>query len=335
MPNPRWTAEKANEWYEGLPWLVGCNFIPSTAINQLEMWQPETFDPETISRELNWAAGIGFNVVRVYLHDLLWESDQAGFEERIKRFLDIAEGHQIRTVFVLFDDCWNTNPQLGKQPEPKPGIHNSGWVQSPGSKLVTDSSNWTTLKEYVRGVISAFAQDERILMWDLYNEPGNNGLDEKSLPLLQSAVTWAREAEPSQPITIGLWYENESLNDFQLSSSDVITFHNYLPEDVLLKQIKMLKEHGRPLICTEYMARTRGSLFEKSLPIFKKENVGCINWGLVNGKTQSIYPWGSPGGSDEPELWFHDIFHSDGKPYRREEVEFIRDSTAKNRSKEG
>ncbi|HET9907035.1 MAG TPA: cellulase family glycosylhydrolase [Anaerolineales bacterium] len=327
MPNARWTAEKANEWYEGLPWLVGCNFIPSTAINQLEMWQPETFDPETISRELKWAAGIGFNVVRVYLHNLLWESDQVGFEERIKRFLDIAASHQIRTVFVLFDDCWNTNPQLGKQPEPKPGIHNSGWVQSPGSKLVTDESSWDTLADYVRGVIRTFAQDERILMWDLYNEPGNNGLDEKSLPLLQSAVTWAREANPSQPITIGLWYENESLNDFQLYASDVITFHNYLPEDDLLKQITTLKEHGRPLICTEYMARTRGSLFEKSLPIFKRENVGCINWGLVNGKTQTIYPWGSPGGEAEPELWFHDIFHRDGKPYRQEEVDFIKEIT--------
>ena len=328
MPkNIRWTAEKANEWYAGLPWLVGCNFIPSTAINQLEMWQPDSFDPETISRELKWAAEIGFNIVRVYLHNLLWQSDKAGVEERINRFLDIADRYQIRTMFVLFDDCWNDDPQLGKQPAPKPGIHNSGWVQSPGSKLVTDSSSWSVLENYVRGVISTFALDDRILIWDLYNEPGNNGLHEKSLPLLQSAVAWAREANPSQPITVGLWYENKLLNDFQLSTSDIITFHNYHPADNLMKQIKLLKEYDRPLICTEYMARTQGSLFEKSLPIFKRENVGCINWGLVNGKTQTIYPWGSPGGSEPPGLWFHDIFHSDGTPYSVEEVDFIKEIT--------
>lgn len=327
MPNIRWTAEKANEWYEDLPWLVGCNFIPSTAINQLEMWQPDTFDPETISKELKWAAGIGFNIVRVYLHNLLWQSDKEGLEDRIKRFLDIADRNQIRTMFVLFDDCWNNDPKVGKQPDSNPGIHNSGWVQSPGKDLVMDSSGWPVLEDYVRGVISTFALDERIVIWDLYNEPGNNEQHEKSLPLLQSAMTWAREANPSQPLTVGLWYENKALNDFQLSNSDVITFHNYNPEDDLTRQIKLLKEYGRPVICTEYMARTRGSLFEKCLPVFRAENVGCINWGLVSGKTQTIYPWGSPGGEAKPELWFHDIFHSDGRPYRFEEVDFIREIT--------
>ena len=327
MPKIRWTAEEAHEWYEGLPWLVGCNFMPSTSINQLEMWQPDTFDPKTIARELKWAADIGFNAVRVFLHNLLWQHDQDGFERRIKRFLDIADRNQIRTMFVLFDDCWNDNPQLGQQPVPIPGIHNSGWVQSPGEKLVMDPSSWSVLEDYVRGVISTFALDERIVIWDLYNEPGNNGRHERSLPLLQNSMIWAREANPVQPITVGLWYENKSLNDFQLSTSDIITFHNYHPEDDLMKQIKLLKENGRPVICTEYMARTQGSLFEKCLPIFRAENVGCFNWGLVSGKTQTIYPWGSPGGSSEPELWFHDVFHSDGTAYRSEEVDFIREIT--------
>ena len=329
MPNMRWMIEKANEWYQGLPWLVGCNFIPSTAINQLEMWQPDTFDLETISRELQWAADIGFNIVRVYLHNLLWQSDKTGFEERIKRFLDIADRNQIRTMFVLFDDCWNDDPQSGKQPVPTPGIHNSGWVRSPGTKLMMDPSSWSVLEDYVQGVIGTFSLDERIVIWDLYNEPGNNGYDERSLPLLQSTMTWAREANPSQPITVGLWYENKSLNDFQLSTSDVITFHNYHPEDDLMKQIKLLKEYGRPVICTEYMARTRGSLFEKCLPVFRAENVGCLNWGLVSGKTNTIYPWGSPGGSTQPELWFHDIFNNDGTPYRSEEVDFVREITGR------
>ncbi len=323
MSEARWTAENANEWYRRQPWLVGCDFIPSTAINQLEMWQDATFDPGTIDRELGWAADIGMNAVRVYLHDRVWQADAEGFKRRIDRYLDLAARKGIRTLFVLFDDCWNKDPKLGKQPEPIPGIHNSGWMQSPGSKIVADPSGWVRLESYVKGVVAAFAADERILMWDLYNEPGNNGLGDRSLPLLQAAFGWARAARPQQPLTAGIWYDNQALIDFQLEASDVVTFHNYNDASSLSEQIRRLKALGRPVICTEYMARTRGSRFATHLPIFKQEQVGCFNWGLVSGKTQTIYPWGSPGGEPEPEVWFHDIFHQDGTPFDRAEVELI------------
>src|SRR6516165_5212093 len=111
-----WTTEKANAWYKQQPWLVGCNFIPSTAINELEMWQAETFDKETIDRELGWAQGIGMNSVRVFLHIVPWQTDAIGFKQRINEYLFIANKHKIRTMFVLFDDCWNDNPQAGAQP---------------------------------------------------------------------------------------------------------------------------------------------------------------------------------------------------------------------------
>jgi endo-1,4-beta-mannosidase len=200
----RWTAENANGWYQRQPWLVGCNFTPSTAINQLEMWQAATFDPDTIGRELGWAAGIGMNAVRVYLHDLVWQADAEGFKRRIDRYLALAARKGIQTLFVLFDDCWNMDPKLGKQPEPLPGVHNSGWMQSPGSKVVTDPGGWARLESYVKDVLAAFAADERILMWDLYNEPGNNGLGDRSLALLQAAFGWARAARPQQPLTAGV-----------------------------------------------------------------------------------------------------------------------------------
>ncbi len=325
MSEIKWTAENANEWYRRQPWLVGCNFIPSTAINQLEMWQDATFDPGTIDRELGWAADIGMNAVRVYLHDLVWQADAEGFKRRIDRYLDLAARKGIRTLFVLFDDCWNSDPKLGKQPEPIPGVHNSGWMQSPGTKVVTDPDGWKRLDSYVKGVLAAFAADERILMWDLYNEPGNNGLGDRSLPLLQAAFGWARAAHPQQPLTAGVWYDNQALIDFQLEASDVITFHNYNDASSLSEQIRRLKALGRPVICTEYMARTRGSRFATHLPIFKQERVGCFNWGLVSGKTQTIYPWGSPPGEPEPELWFHDIFRKDGTPFDRAEVELIKE----------
>jgi hypothetical protein len=324
---PRWSQEKANAWYAKQPWLVGCNFIPSSAINQLEMWQADTFDPKTIDRELGWAADMGFNTMRVFLHDLAWEADAVGFKKRIDAYLEIATKHKIRTLFVLFDDCWNQHPKVGKQPDPIPGVHNSGWVQSPGTACVTDSKTWPRLEKYVKAMLSLFGKDRRILMWDLYNEPGNNGLNEKSLPLVEAVFRWAREARPQQPLTVGVWYDNRKLNHFQLEFSDVITFHNYNKADELRRQIQDLKKLGRPVICTEYMARTVGSKFQTHLPVFKEEKVGCYNWGFVSGKTQTIFPWGSKQGSPEPKLWFHDILCRDGTPFDKAEVAAIKKLT--------
>ena len=336
----RWSKEKANEWYVRQPWLVGCNFIPSNAINQLEMWQAETFDPVTIERELSWAAEIGFNTVRTYLHDFVWQADPERFKERINLFLDIASRHGIRPILVIFDDCWNPDPKLGVQPAPKPATHNSGWVQSPGHAVVNQgASAWDRLERYVKDIIGTFAQDKRILLWDLYNEPGNrNG--EKSLPLVEASFGWARSVNPSQPLSVGIWFKNKKFNDFQLAASDVITFHNYEPAAHLERQIAELKSHGRPLICTEWMARTRGSLVQTNLPVFAREKVGCINWGLVAGKTNTIYAWKTTwdvlnpanwfkGKNAEPSLWFHDLFRIDGTPYDETEIKLFKKLTAK------
>ena len=328
MESTRWPAAQAWDWYRAQPWLVGCNFIPSSAINQLEMWQAETFDPDTIDRELGWAAGLGFNTARVFLHDLMWQIDRKGFLSRLDQFLGICQAHGIRPLLVFFDDCWNQNPQPGRQPDPKPGVHNSGWVQSPGSSVVTDAASWTRLGEYVQGVLAAFGRDSRILAWDLYNEPGNNNLGEATLPLLQAILGWARAAEPQQPLTVGIWFDNAALNQFSLAASDFTSFHEYSAEpEALRSRIAELKALGRPVVCTEYMARPRGSLFSRYLPVFKNEGVGAYNWGLVSGKTQTIYPWGSPGGEPEPEPWFHDIFRPDGTPYSTQEVALIRSLT--------
>jgi len=324
----RWSREKANAWYAKQPWLVGCNFIPSTAINQLEMWQADTFDLKTIDKELGWAAGLGFNTVRVYLHDLAWQADPEGFKKRIDQYLGAADKHGIRTLLVIFDDCWNDHPKIGKQPDPIPGVHNSGWAQSPGSKGVGDPKTWPRLEKYVADIVGTFGRDERVLMWDLYNEPGNSKRREKSLPLLKAVFRWARAAKPAQPVTVGVWFACKPLTDFQLAASDVITFHNYSNAKSLAAQIQKLKALGRPLICTEYMRRS-ASRFQTHLPIFQREKVGCYNWGLVNGKTQTIFPWGSKKGAPEPKSWFHDILRKDGSPYIPEEVALIRKLTAK------
>lgn len=323
-----WPAERAATWYAQQKWVVGCNFIPSNAINELEMWQADTFDPATIHRELSLAESLGMNTVRVYLHNLAWETDADGFKERIRFFLDLVEIHRIKVIFVLFDDCWNENPKAGKQPDPVPGIHNSGWVQAPGKERLLNPDSWGPLEAYVQDILRTFDGDERVLMWDLYNEPGNSGYGLQSLPLLQKVFEWAWAVRPSQPLTSAPWEPTfTELNIFQLDISDVLTFHNYLDSATLEAEIQRLQQRGRPIICTEYMARVLNSRFETHLAIFKRYNVGAINWGLVSGKTNTIYPWKTVPESGGPVVWFHDIFHPDGSVYDPKEAAVIREMT--------
>jgi len=349
----RWSEEKANQWYAQQPWLVGSNYIPSSAINQLEMWQADSFDPGEIDRELGWAEAIGMNTMRVFLHDLLWQQDSAGFRNRVDQFLTIAARHHIRPLLVLFDSCWDPAPHLGKQHAPTPGVHNSGWVQSPGAKALADSAEYPRLKGYVEGIVGAFAKDDRILGWDVWNEPGSDQTDNyprTELPnkekiarvaaLLPQVFAWARAANATQPLTSGVYevdtQKDESAQDeierIQLRESDVITFHNYSWPESFRREVAWLRQFHRPVICTEYMARSVGSTFDTILPIAKQEHVGAINWGFVLGKTQTNFPWESwrhPYVSEPPPVWFHDIFRPDGTPYREAEVDLIHELTGK------
>lgn len=326
-----WTKQKANEWYSTKGWLRGCDFIPSTAINQLEMWQAETFDTATIDRELGYAESIGLNCMRVFLHHLAWQVDKDGFKNRMNQYLSISDKHGITTMFVFFDDCWNESYQAGTQPAPKTGIHNSGWVRDPGKLYFDNPKLVDTLETYVKDVMTTFKDDNRILLWDLYNEPGNTGHGNKSMPLLKKAFMWGRQVNPSQPLSAGVWNKDlVDLNTYQLSNSDVITYHDYNPADVHQKTIDSLKKYGRPLLCTEYMARPRNSTFATVMPMLKKENVAAINWGLVEGKTNTKYAWDTPlPGGEEPKLWFHEIFRQNGSPYNEEETKVITSLTGK------
>jgi len=346
----RWTEKAANDWYAKQPWLVGSNYIPADAINELEMWQAETFNPQRIDTELGWAESIGMNTMRVFLHDLPWQQDPEGFRKRIDTFLQIAAKHHIRPLLVVFDSCWDPDPQLGKQREPRPGVHNSGWVQSPGAKALQDPTQYPRLEKYVKGVVGAFASDKRILGWDVWNEPDNgNGSELKDFngkakseivrKLLPQVFEWARAAHPIQPLTSGVWKGDwsspeklDAMERIQIEQSDVISFHNYDKPEEFEKRVLWLQQFRRPIICTEYMARGNGSTFQGTLPIAKKYHVGAINWGFVAGKTQTFYPWDSwqhPYVDHQPAVWFHDIFQGSGEPYDRKETSFIKETIAK------
>lgn len=345
----RWSEQKARDWYARQPWLIGSNYNPASAINTLEMWQANSFDPKRIDLELGWAESLGMNTMRVSLHDLLWQ-DPEGFKRRLDQFLTICAKHKIRPMFVLFDSVWDPDPKPGKQRAPRPGVHNSGWVQSPGRAALQNPSEYPRLEAYVKGVIGAFARDQRVLAWDIWNEPDNenpgsyNELEPKNkvelvLRLLPQTFAWARAAQPEQPLTSGVWKGDWStpekmtaMDRLQIELSDVVTFHNYDWPTELEKRINWLKRYNRPLICTEYMARGNGSFFFGGLMVGSVHHVGMINWGLVQGKTQTNLPWDSwqhPYVNREPSIWFHEVFRNDGRPYIPEEVEFIKRMTGK------
>ena len=345
----RWSEDKANAWYAQQPWLVGSNFIPADAINQLEMWQADTFDPQEIDKELGWAESLGMNTMRVFLHDLPWQQDAPGFTKRIDTFLTIASRHHIRPIFVIFDSCWDPAPKLGPQHPPIPGVHNSGWVQSPGAAALQDPAQYPRLKAYVEGIVGAFANDPRVLAWDLWNEPNDpsdipySSQDPKNKRAIEEALlpqvfAWARSANPSQPLTSGLWEGGDwsapqtlpTLERIQLEQSDVISFHNYSWPESFEQHVEWLEHYHRPIICTEFMARSAGSTFDTVLPIAKKHRVAAINWGLVAGKTQTYLPWDSwerPYVKEQPTVWFHEVFHRDGTPYREQEAKIFRELT--------
>jgi hypothetical protein len=347
----RWSAERARDWYAGHAWMAGANFVPSTASNQFEMWQAETWDPETIDRELGWAAGIGFNVMRVYLHDMLWAADAAGFEQRIDAYLAIADKHGIKTMLVPFDSVWDPFPKLGPQAEPVPGVHNSRWLQSPHIDIQKDPARHDELRPYLTAILIRFKDDPRVLAWDLFNEPGNPvpqyqpkegwTREEKEaahLVLLGKFFDWARAVNPSQPLTAGLWVDVgrrtdpiPPLDQLMLDRSDVLSFHTYAPLPAARTAVTWLQRAGRPILCTEYMARSAGSTFQAILPYFKEQHVAAINWGLVDGRSQTIYPWHSWENpfKEEPRPWFHDVFRRDGTPYDAAETELIRTLTGR------
>jgi hypothetical protein len=349
----RWSAQRAGDWYARQPWLVGANFVPSTAVNQLEMWQAETFDPATIDRELGYAEGIGMNTMRVFLHDIAWREDPDGFYSRVDKYLEIADKHRIRTLFVIFDGVWHPYPKAGRQPAPVPGLHNSGWVQSPGRDYLESPAKQDELKPYVIGLLSRYGNDHRVLAWDLFNEPDNpnreaygqdgtrielNEADKEKFAaqLLEKTYGWVREANPSQPATSGVWRGNYLTNPtpiqrIQLEESDVISFHDYEEPGELRSRIEGLKKLGRPVLCTEYMARGHRSTFRGDLPVLKQSGVAAWSWGLVNGKSNTIYPWDSwkKAYAAEPKIWFHDIFRADGTPFSKTETDLIRQLTGR------
>lgn len=323
-----WSQQKIWEWYDQQPWYCGFNYIPAYAINYTAMWDKTSFDSAAIDKELAIAEGLGLNCLRAVLQFAVYEDDPEYFLKTLDRFLSICKRHKIKFMPALFDDCvfgLEHDPKTGKQRDPLPGWYAWAWSPSPGHSLVVDSTTHHRIAKYVKDIIERFKDDNRIFIWDLYNEPTNGGLGTASLPLLIKVINWAREVNPSQPLTIGVWNSNKRLNEIAVAGSDIISFHNYGNRHQLQKHIEELRKHERPLINTEWMNRPAGSTIDSNLNVFFVDKIGCMLWGLVNGKTQTHLPWGHRPGDPEQAIWQHDLYKPDLTAYDQKELLMLKE----------
>lgn len=289
------------------------------------------FDPDLIDREMGLAQEIGFNCARVGLPFVVWEAEPEAFKTRVGKFLEICHARGIRVMPALFDDCSFgplVDPVFGPQPEMVPGWFANAWAPSPGHSMVRDPQTWPRLEKYVKDIITTFKDDPRLWVWDLYNEPTNRENGDGSIALVEKVFHWAREINPTQPLTVGEWNGNTTLNEMLWRLGDIMTFHEYTGPEELKKHIENLSRQDRPMICTEWLNRILGSKVAECLPIFRETGVGAMSWGLVNGKTQTHLNWGHRPGDPEPEVWQHDLFHPDHTLYDTKEIELFRATIA-------
>lgn len=327
----RWTKEQIWAWWDGQKWPVGANYVTSDAVNDIEMWMDATFNAPLIQKELNIAAQLGLNSVRVFLSYLVWAHEGETFLKNFETFLSLAAEAGLTVMPILFDDCafdFGKDPEYGPQPAPVPGVHNSRWVPSPGFALQDDPEQLPALQEYVQAVVGAHREDLRILVWDLYNEPGNSGRRPKALPLLQHVFAWARACDPVQPLTAGAWRftDNAEVEKCCVEQSDIISFHAYTPMERTQELLQVFESCGRPMLITEWLHRPNDNMLLDHLPLFHERKIGAWQWGMILGKTQTNLNWATMNGGvpePNPALWQHDLLYPDGSPYCQAEIDLI------------
>ena len=343
-----WSKEKAWDWYQKRPWIRGCNYMSADCANRIDQWQADGFEQrlETTDRELALAAQTGFNSIRIIPEFIVWDQEHDSFLKRFDRYLDVCAKHGITCMVVLANDCMRPKGleinRLGRQ--------HVAWGYHGGRKLSQHDSigiGYHVLDEpetapryfeMVREMVVRYKNDERIIIWNVYNEVGNSGRKEITLPNLKRIFEICREIDPVQPLTCETWSlggEIENLPEaerYALEHSDIISYHSYSDYITNIKIIRALKQLGRPILCTEWLARCLDNNVREMFPLFYIERIGCYNWGFVAGKSQTYEPWNSlwkqyednPNEKIDFTKWFHDLYRPNHKPYDPKEIEIIK-----------
>lgn len=349
----KWSKERAWEWYNARPWIRGCNYMSADCANRVDQWQEYGFEErfETAAGELKLMAELGYNSIRIIPEFIVWKKEHDGFTERFERYIELAAQNNISCMIVLGNDCCPPKEEalkrmrLGEQ-QVDWGYHGGrrisqhGRFDGIGYSLLDDPEYTEKYYEFVREIVGKYKNDERVIMWDVYNEPGNSRRSGITLPHLEKFFEIIRDIDPIQPLTVGIWSQSTELENlteaekYGLENSDIISYHNYNSYENNVRELRLLKKLGRPVINTEWLNRCGGNSVEEMFPLFYLEKIGCYNWGFVAGKYQTYEPWNGiwDGYKENPEAfehfdftkWFHDIYRPSHNPYNPKETELIK-----------
>ena len=337
----QWSKERAWAWYNARPWIRGCNFMPSDCANRIDMWQEYDFEKhfETAEREIALAESIGFNSVRIILEFEVWLHQHDGFLKRLDQYLAMFYRHGVTAMMVLANDCsvpkaaWKP-ARFGEQTYDV-GYHGGRKISPHGGHdelsyhILDDPEMAEKYYEFVREIITIYAHDERVLIWNLFNEPGNNRAD-LSLPHMEKFFEIAREIDPDQPICADAYGLSRKIGRRALELSDVISFHNYSDFRANINHIELLSQHQRPMLDTEWLHRIYHNDVETMYPLLYLHKIASYNWGFVLGKYQTHEPWNGiwermeRGEEFDVTKWQHDLFRPSLRPYDPREIELIK-----------
>ena len=347
----KWSKERAWEWYNNRPWIRGCNYMSASCANRVDQWQSLHFDKylKETEAELKLMRELGYNSVRLILEYVVWEKEHDVFLKNFERYISLCNSYGISCMIVLANDCMPPKTELWKMPSIGEQSYDIGYHggrkhsqhgrhNAPAPHYYLDENDSREKYfEMVREIVSLYKDDARILMWDLFNEPGNSNRRGITMPNLKRMLDEVRKINPSQPLTIGAWWcgddrcFNNEIDQFALESSDIITYHNYGKYEEHIQVIKYLKGLGRPIMNTEWLARCTGNTVFENFPLFYLENIGCYNWGFVAGKYQTYEPyeghWQWYNDDKHADIdftkWFHDLYRPSHRPYDPRETELI------------
>lgn len=350
----KWSKEKAWNWYNAQPWIRGCNYMSADCANRIDQWQEYGFEKrfDTTKRELALMADMGYNSIRIIPEFVVWEKEHDGFMCRFERYIQLAAENGMSCMVVLGNDCCPPKEEalkrlrLGEQ-HVDWGYHGGrkvsqhGRFEGHGYSVLDDLEFAERYYEFVTEIVKKYKNDSRIIIWDVFNEPGNSGRGMLSLPHFKKFFEIIREINPIQPLTAAIWSCDEGdfdnmpeIERFCLENSDIISYHNYKSYEKNIVEIKRLKKLERPIINTEWLNRCAGNSVELMFPLFYLENIGCYNWGFVAGKYQTYEPWNgvwdeykeNPAAYSDFDFtkWLHDLYRPGHRPYNPREIELIK-----------
>ena len=352
-----WTKEKAWAWHDAQPWYRGCNYMPASAANRVDQWQSYGSEARfaEVEREFALAKEVGFNAMRLLILEqgfCVWLQEHDAFMSNFEQYLTLMEKYGLRAFVCLGNDCsrpkrvW-TMPKLGEQPYDV-GYHggrrqtqHGGFPGEPGYLMMDDPEYRAKFLRMCRELVTQYAHDGRVAMWELWNEPGAGNRGMMSAPLIRDLFALCWKIDPDQPLSANVWSQStgrilsggepSEVEGLAAGLSDVITYHGYhsLADQERLADA-LAKRWGRPLYNTEWLFRIAGCEFPDNYAFMARRKIGALNWGFVNGKYQTHEPyepmWKTKFDFEGGDVtkWMHDLFRISHHPYDPYEIAVAR-----------